>query len=451
MGTGVGLVHGREVLFVANDATVKGGTYHPVTVKKHVRPQAIARENRLPCVYLVDSGGAFLPLQDEIFPDKDHFGKIFYNQANLSGMGIPQISAVLGSCTAGGAYVPAMSDESVIVKENGTIFLGGPPLVKAATNEVVTAEELGGADVHTSKSGVSDHFAADEPQALSKVRDIICALPPDDLNFRQYYNSDYEEPLYPIEELLQIIPEDNRTPWDVREVIARVADGSRFHEFKPRFGASLVTGFMSIYGLPVGVVANNGILFSEEALKACHFIQLCGQRKVPLLFLQNITGFMVGRQYENEGIAKNGAKMVTAVSCAPVPKLTLIVGGSHGAGNYGVCGRAFDPRFLFTWPNSRISVMGGPQAAGVLSTVKDDQLQRKGKAPLEGAELEAFEKPTLDKYEVEGSPYYSTERLWDDGVIQIVDTRRILGQALRIVSKDMGTKPGDASYGILRT
>jgi len=370
---GIGLVHGREVMIVANDATVKGGTYFPITVKKHLRAQQIAADNRLPCVYLVDSGGAYLPKQAEVFPDKEHFGRIFFNQARMSAAGIPQLAVVLGSCTAGGAYVPAMSDESVIVHKNGTIFLAGPPLVKAATQEVVNAEDLGGANVHTSISGVADHFAQDEPSALAKVRQIIGALPSDPClqsPVPRNTSSNVEEPLYPLSDLLSIIPEDNRIPFDVRQILARVLDGSRFHEFKERFGKSIVCGFGKIHGLPVGIVANNGILFSDSSLKATHFIQLCGQRNVPILFLQNITGFMVGKDAENAGIAKDGAKLVTAVSCVNVPKITLIVGGSHGAGNYGMCGRAYDPRFLFTWPNSRISVMGGPQAASVLSTVK---------------------------------------------------------------------------------
>jgi len=460
--TGVGVVGGREVLFVANDALVKGGTYFPITAKKHLRAQQIAEENGLPCVYLVDSGGAFLPKQAEVFPDRNHFGRIFFNQANMSRKGVPQISAVLGSCTAGGAYVPAMSDESVIVKDNGTIFLAGPPLVKAATQEEVSANDLGGAEVHTAKSGVADHYAVSEADALQKVRDIISALPPAENKGLQRRlvvpelggvegDVGVEEPLYPAEDLLSIIPEDNKIPYDIREVIARVVDGSRFHEFKKNFGTSIVCGFSKLHGLPVGIVANNGILFSDAALKATHFIQLCGQRKVPLLFLQNITGFMVGKQAENEGIAKNGAKMVTAVSTAPVPKITLLVGGSHGAGNYGMCGRAYDPRFLFAWPNSRISVMGGQQAAQVLSTVKNDQTVARGGAPMTAEEVAAFEKPTLDKFEREGSPYYASARLWDDGVIQVTDTRRVLGQVLRTVTKEMDTSPGSASYGVFRT
>ncbi len=451
---GIGLVHGREVMIVANDATVKGGTYFPITVKKHLRAQQIASENRLPCVYLVDSGGAYLPKQAEVFPDKEHFGRIFFNQARMSAAGVPQLAVVLGSCTAGGAYVPAMSDESVIVHKNGTIFLAGPPLVKAATQEVVSAEDLGGANVHTSISGVADHFAQDEPSALMKVRQIIGALPADSQlqsPFPKNTGSIVEEPLYPLSDLLSIIPEDNRIPFDVRQILARVLDGSKFHEFKERFGKSMVCGFGKIHGLPVGIVANNGILFSDSSLKATHFIQLCGQRNVPILFLQNITGFMVGKDAENSGIAKDGAKLVTAVSCAPVPKITLIVGGSHGAGNYGMCGRAYDPRFLFTWPGSRISVMGGPQAASVLSTVKSDQIESETGSGMTPDEISAFEKPLLEKYESEGSPYYATARLWDDGVIQVEDTRKVLGQTLRIVSKDFRKSDGGNTYGVFRT
>lgn len=452
--TGIGIVHGREVMIVANDATVKGGTYFPITVKKHLRAQQIAAENRLPCIYLVDSGGAYLPKQAEVFPDKEHFGRIFFNQANMSAAGVPQLAVVLGSCTAGGAYVPAMSDESVIVDKNGTIFLAGPPLVKAATQEVVTAEELGGADVHTSISGVADHFAKDEPSALAKVRQIVGSLPADPKirsPMPRNSSSFIEEPMYPLSDLLSIVPEDNRIPFDVRQILARVLDGSRFHEFKERFGKSIVCGFGKINGLPVGIVANNGILFSDSSLKAAHFIQLCGQRQVPILFVQNITGFMVGKQAENSGIAKDGAKLVTAVSCAPVPKITLIVGGSHGAGNYGMCGRAYDPRFLFTWPNSRISVMGGPQAASVLSTVKNDQMEKQTGKPMSQEEIVAFEKPLLETYEQEGSPYFATARLWDDGVIQIEETRTVLGQALRVVSKDYKPLRDGNTYGIFRT
>tara|TARA_B100000767_G_scaffold36151_1_gene30633 strand:+ start:4816 stop:6504 length:1689 start_codon:yes stop_codon:yes gene_type:complete len=426
--TGVGMVHGRECLFVANDATVKGGSYYPMTVKKHIRAQTVAHENHLPCIYLVDSGGAFLPMQDEVFPDITHFGRIFRNQAKMSGDKIPQIAAVLGSCTAGGAYVPAMSDESIIVKGNGTIFLAGPPLVKAATGEEVTAEELGGADVHTSQSGVADHFAEDEAEALRLVRNVVENLGPREL--APAASAVTEQPAHDIEDLLGLIPSDNRTPVDIKEIIARIVDGSRFHEFKSRYGQTLVCGFAHIHGHKVGIVANNGILFSESSQKGAHFVELCGQRGIPLIFLQNITGFMVGKAYEAGGIAKDGAKLVTAVSCVNVPKFTVIIGGSHGAGNYGMCGRAYDPRFLFMWPNSRISVMGGPQAADVLTTVKQDQRAREGMKPMEGEELEAFRKPILDKYETEGSPYYSTARLWDDGIIDPRDTRDILGLCL---------------------
>ena len=426
--TGIGVVHGRECLFVANDATVKGGSYYPMTVKKHIRAQEVAEANHLPCIYLVDSGGAFLPMQDEVFPDKGHFGRIFRNQAMMSGIGIPQIAAVCGSCTAGGAYVPAMSDESIIVKGNGTIFLAGPPLVKAATGEEVSAEDLGGADVHTAQSGVADHYAEDEPSALRMVRNIV-----ENLNSPSKTKLEVqapEDPAYPVDEILGIVPEDNRTPFDVREIIARIVDGSRFHEFKSRYGPTLVCGFAKIHGYPVGIVANNGILFSESSLKGAHFVELCGQRGIPLVFLQNITGFMVGREYEAGGIAKDGAKLVTAVSCVPVPKFTVIIGGSHGAGNYGMCGRAYDPRFLFMWPNSRISVMGGPQAADVLATVKQDQRAREGLEPMTDEEWDQFQAPILEKYDVEGSPYYSTARLWDDGIIDPRDTRDILGLAI---------------------
>jgi len=426
--TGVGLVHGRECLFVANDATVKGGSYYPMTVKKHIRAQTVAHENHLPCIYLVDSGGAFLPMQDEVFPDITHFGRIFRNQARMSGDKIPQIAAVLGSCTAGGAYVPAMSDESIIVKGNGTIFLAGPPLVKAATGEEVTAEELGGADVHTAQSGVADHFAEDEPEALRLVRNIVENLGPREL--APSAGTMPESPAHDVEDLLGLIPMDNRTPVDIKEIIARVVDGSRFHEFKARYGTTLVCGFAHIHGHKVGIVANNGILFSESSMKGAHFVELCGQRGIPLVFLQNITGFMVGKAYEAGGIAKDGAKLVTAVSCVNVPKFTIIIGGSHGAGNYGMCGRAYDPRFLFMWPNSRISVMGGPQAADVLTTVKQDQRAREGLSPMVGEELSEFRQPILDKYETEGSPYYSTARLWDDGIIDPRDTRDILGLCL---------------------
>jgi 3-methylcrotonyl-CoA carboxylase beta subunit len=425
--TGVGLVQGREVMVVANDATVKGGTYFPMTVKKHVRAQEIALENRLPCVYLVDSGGAFLPLQADVFPDRDHFGRIFYNQARMSAARVPQVAVVLGSCTAGGAYVPAMSDESIIVKGNGTIFLGGPPLVRAATGEVVSAEDLGGADVHTRLSGVADHFAEDEPHALELCRSIVGHLntrKPEQLALQAP-----EDPAYDPEELLGVLPRDTRTPYDVREVIARLVDGSRLHEFKTRYGTTLVCGFAHVHGMPVGIVANNGILFSESAMKAAHFVELCCQRKVPLLFLQNITGFMVGRKYETGGIAKDGAKMVQAVATAQVPKLTVLIGGSFGAGNYGMCGRAYQPRFLFTWPNSRISVMGGEQAAGVLVQVKKDQLEEKGQK-LSADEEHKLRAPILEKYETEGHPLYATARLWDDGVIDPRQTRGALALAL---------------------
>ena len=443
--TGVGMVHGRECLFVANDATVKGGSYYPMTVKKHIRAQTIAHENNLPCIYLVDSGGAFLPMQDEVFPDVTHFGRIFRNQAMMSGDGIPQIAAVLGSCTAGGAYVPAMSDETVIVKGNGTIFLAGPPLVKAATGEEVSAEDLGGADVHTSKSGVADHFAENEEEALRMVRNIV-----ENIGVRQladFAREQPEEPYYNSEELLSLIPLDNRTPIDVREIIARIVDGSRFHEFKPRYGTTLICGFANIHGYKVGILANNGILFSESSLKGAHFVEICGQRGIPLVFLQNITGFMVGKEYEARGIAKDGAKLVTAVSCVPVPKFTVIIGGSHGAGNYGMCGRAYDPRFLFMWPNSRISVMGGPQAADVLATVKQDQRAREGLDAFEEDELNAFRAPILEKYEVEGSPYYSTARLWDDGIIDPRDTRDVLGLA---IAASRNAKMPESKYGVFR-
>ena len=443
--TGIGVIHGRECLFVANDATVKGGSYYPMTVKKHIRAQDVADVNNLPCVYLVDSGGAFLPMQDEVFPDIGHFGRIFRNQAMMSGKGIPQVAAVLGSCTAGGAYVPAMSDESIIVKGNGTIFLAGPPLVKAATGEEVSAEDLGGADVHTRESGVADHFAETEEDALRMVRNVV-----ENLNIDPKQRLDVkpvEDPAYESEDLMGIIPSDNRTPVDVREVIARIVDGSRFHEFKPRYGATLVCGFARIHGYPVGIVANNGILFSESSLKGAHFVELCGQRGVPLIFLQNITGFMVGRDAESGGIAKDGAKLVTAVSCVPVPKFTVIIGGSHGAGNYGMCGRAYDPRFLFMWPNARISVMGGPQAADVLATVKQDQRAREGLPPMSDSELEEFRRPILEKYETEGSPYYSTARLWDDGVIDPRDTRDVLGLA---ISASLNAPFPDHDYGVFR-
>lgn len=447
--TGIGRVHGIECLFVANDATVKGGTYFPMTVKKHLRAQEIALENGLPCIYLVDSGGAFLPKQDEVFPDRDHFGRIFYNQAQMSAKGIPQIAVVLGSCTAGGAYVPAMSDETIIVKDNGTIFLGGPPLVQAATGEIVTAEDLGGADVHTRISGVSDHFANDEEEAFIITRNIV-----ENLNYKSpgvfqglKDAKDSKAPIYDIDEIYGIIPKDTRKPFDVREIIARIVDGSEFHEFKERYGATLVTGFARIHGQQIGIVANNGILFSESAQKGTHFIELCGQRKIPLLFLQNITGFMVGRQYENEGIAKHGAKMVAAVSTVAVPKFTVIIGGSFGAGNYGMCGRAYSPRFLWMWPNARISVMGGEQAAKVLSTVKQQGLANSSKPLMDADELASFEKPILDKYELEGSPYYSSARLWDDGVIDPAHTRDLLGLA---ISAALNSGIDETKFGIFR-
>jgi 3-methylcrotonyl-CoA carboxylase beta subunit len=425
--TGIGRVQGIEVVIVANDATVKGGTYFPMTVKKHLRAQEIARENRLPCIYLVDSGGAFLPLQDEVFPDREHFGRIFYNQARLSAENIPQIAVVMGSCTAGGAYVPAMCDESVIVKEQGTIFLGGPPLVKAATGEVVDAETLGGADVHTSISGVADHFAEDDRHALSIARDIVAHL--NRVKPMPAAVQEPREPRYAVEELYGIVPKDTRRPFDIREVIARVVDSSEFQEFKARYGKTLVTGFAHLHGYPVGIVANNGILFGESALKGAHFIELCNQRDIPLVFLQNITGFMVGRKYEHGGIAKDGAKMVTAVACSHVPKFTVVIGGSFGAGNYAMCGRAYGARFLWMWPNARISVMGGEQAASVLATVKRDGIEAAGKH-WSGAEEDAFKSPIREQYERQGHPYYASARLWDDGIIDPADTRRILGLAL---------------------
>jgi 3-methylcrotonyl-CoA carboxylase beta subunit len=429
--TGIGRVSGRECVVVANDATVKGGTYYPMTVKKHLRAQTVAAENRLPCLYLVDSGGAFLPMQDEVFPDREHFGRIFFNQANLSAAGIPQIASVMGSCTAGGAYVPAMSDETVIVKEQGTIFLGGPPLVKAATGEVVTAEELGGGDVHARTSGVVDHLAEDDAHALAIVRSIVETLPAVTPRATAAVEEPHEDPTT----LYDVVPSDTRTPYDVREVIRRVVDGSRFHEFKRLYGDTLVCGFARIWGHEVGIVANNGILFSESALKGAHFIQLCNQRGIPLVFLQNISGFMVGREYENKGIARDGAKLVTAVACSVVPKFTVVIGGSFGAGNYGMCGRAYDPRFLWMWPNARISVMGGEQAANVLATVagrEDD---------------DDFKAPIRDQYERQGSPYYASARLWDDGIIDPADTRRVLGMGLAATAN---VPVPDPSYGIFR-
>ncbi len=442
--TGIGMIEGTECLIVANDATVKGGTYFPMTVKKHLRAQEIAMENGLPCIYLVDSGGAFLPMQDEVFPDRDHFGRIFYNQARMSALGIPQIAVVMGSCTAGGAYVPAMSDENVIVKGNGTIFLGGPPLVKAATGEVVTAEDLGGGRVHSEVSGVTDHLAENDEHALEITRSIVSCL-----NRRKVVNlvnRPVEEPLYASQELYGILPKDTKVPFDVREVIARLVDGSRFHEFKPLYGKTLVTGFAHIWGMPVGIIANNGVLFSESALKATHFIELCEQRRTPLVFLQNITGFMVGRKYENEGIAKHGAKMVMAVSNASVPKFTVIIGGSYGAGNYGMCGRAFQPRQLWMWPQARISVMGGEQAANVLLTVKMDQMAGRGQvmSPTEQAD---FRQPTLEKYDRESSAYYSTARLWDDGIIDPADTRRVLALGL---SASLNRQWDESRQGVFR-
>jgi 3-methylcrotonyl-CoA carboxylase beta subunit len=449
--TGIGRIEGREVMVVANDATVKGGTYYPMTVKKHLRAQEIALQNRLPCVYLVDSGGAFLPLQDEVFPDKEHFGRIFYNQANLSAAGIPQVAVVMGSCTAGGAYVPAMCDESIIVKNQGTIFLGGPPLVKAATGEVVTAEELGGGEVHARTSGVTDHLADDDRHALAIAREIISHTKGHGVRgMRSEENltphTSHPEPLYPADELYGIIPADPRRPFDVREIIARIVDGSELHEFKALYGTTLVTGFAHIHGYPVAILANNGILFSESALKGTHFIELAAQRGIPLVFLQNITGFMVGRKYESGGIAKDGAKMVTAVSCAKVPKLTVILGGSFGAGNYGMCGRAFNPRFLWTWPNARISVMGGEQAASVLATVRRDGIEAKG-GKWSKDEEEKFKSPIRDQYERQGHPYYATARLWDDGVIDPADTRRVLGLALAVASN---APVEETRYGVFR-
>ncbi|HEX7127696.1 MAG TPA: carboxyl transferase domain-containing protein [Thermodesulfobacteriota bacterium] len=442
--TGIGVVHGREVVIVANDATVKGGTYYPLTVKKHLRAQEIALENRLPCIYLVDSGGAFLPLQAEVFPDRDHFGRIFYNQARMSAEGIPQLAAVMGSCTAGGAYVPAMCDETVIVRGTGTIFLGGPPLVKAATGEEVTPEELGGGLVHTEKSGVADYLADDDAHALGLLRDIVAHLGAP--TRRAADAAAPEPPAYDPRELYGILPADPRTPYEVREVIARLVDGSRFHEFKPRYGPTLVTGFARLHGYLVGLLANNGVLFSEAALKATHFIQLCNARGVPLVFLQNITGFMVGRQYEQGGIAKDGAKMVNAVATSVVPKFTVIIGGSHGAGNYGMCGRAFQPRLLFMWPQGRISVMGGEQAALTLLQVKLDQLRARGEA-LDADQQAAFMAPIRETYEREGSPYFSTARLWDDGVLDPLETRDALGLGL---AASLHAPIGTPAYGVFR-
>ncbi len=445
--TGIGTIQGQECVLVANDATVKGGTYFPLTVKKHLRAQEIAQQNRLPCLYLVDSGGAYLPLQAEVFPDRDHFGRIFYNQAQMSAQGIPQLAAVLGSCTAGGAYVPAMSDQTVIVKGAGTIFLAGPPLVRAATGEIVTAEDLGGADVHTRLSGVADYFAEDEESALQTLREMVAGL-----NRRKPSLPDGaaypapEAPLYDPSEIYGILPRDLRQPFDVREIIARLVDGSRFHEFKPRFGATLVCGFARWMGYPVGILANNGVLFSESAQKGAHFIEICCQRKIPLIFLQNITGFMVGQKYEQEGIAKHGAKLVMAVANAEVPKFTVMIGGSFGAGNYGMCGRAFGPRQLWIWPNSRISVMGGEQAASVLLTVKLDQLAAREQTltPEEQAE---FKRPTLETYEREGSPYHSTARLWDDGILDPLDTRMAIALGLSAAQNAPVT---ETKFGVFR-
>ncbi|MCP2255018.1 3-methylcrotonyl-CoA carboxylase beta subunit [Prauserella aidingensis] len=441
---GIGRVSGRECVIVANDATVKGGTYYPLTVKKHLRAQEVALHNNLPCLYLVDSGGAFLPRQDEVFPDREHFGRIFYNQATMSARGIPQIAAVLGSCTAGGAYVPAMSDEAVIVRNQGTIFLGGPPLVKAATGEVVTAEELGGGDVHSRQSGVTDHLATDDADALRIVRSIVSTLGPRES--KPWDVEPVEEPAADPRELYGVVPTDSRTPYDVREVIARVVDGSRFAEFKKEYGTTLVTGFARIHGHPVGIIANNGVLFAESAMKGAHFIELCDKRSIPLVFLQNITGFMVGKDYEAGGIAKHGAKMVTAVACARVPKFTVIIGGSFGAGNYSMCGRAYSPRFLWMWPNARISVMGGEQAASVLSTVRRDTIEARGEE-WSADEEESFKEPIREQYEEQGNPYYSTARLWDDGVIDPADTRTVLGLALS-ASANAPLEP--VGYGVFR-
>lgn len=447
--TGIGRVANREVMIVANDATVKGGSYFPLTVKKHLRAQQIAEENHLPCLYLVDSGGANLPFQDEVFPDAHHFGRIFYNQARMSAKKIPQIAAVMGSCTAGGAYVPAMSDEAIIVKGTGTIFLGGPPLVKAATGEDVTAEDLGGADVHTRKSGVADHFAEDDDHAIEMLRSIVETLPRGHkhTHLTSLEVDSPEEPLYPSDELYGVLPRNSKESFDVREIIARIVDGSKFREFKARYGITLVCGFARIHGYPVGIIANNGVLFSESALKGTHFIELCDQRGIPLLFLQNITGFMVGKEYETGGIAKDGAKMVHAVATTRVPKLTLVIGGSFGAGNYAMSGRAYGSRFMWMWPNARISVMGGEQAANVLLTIKQDQLIREGKPTLSKEEAEEFKRPLLEKYEREGSPYHSTARLWDDGIIDPADSRQVLGLALSVV---LNSPVEERSFGVFR-
>jgi 3-methylcrotonyl-CoA carboxylase beta subunit len=441
---GIGRVSGVDCMVVCNDATVKGGTYYPMTVKKHLRAQEIAAQNHLPCIYLVDSGGANLPNQDEVFPDRDHFGRIFFNQANMSAQGIAQIAVVMGSCTAGGAYVPAMSDETIIVKNQGTIFLGGPPLVKAATGEVVSAEDLGGGDVHTRLSGVADHLAQNDLHALALAREAVAHLHKQ--KHPQAQLRPAQAPLFAAQELYGVIPIDTRKPFDVREIIARIVDGSELHEFKPRFGATLVCGFAHIEGMAVGIIANNGILFSESALKGAHFIELCCQRKIPLVFLQNITGFMVGRKYENEGIARNGAKMVTAVATAAVPKFTIIIGGSFGAGNYGMCGRAYSPRFLWMWPNARISVMGGEQAASVLATVRRDGIEAKG-GQWSAEEEDAFKAPIKTQYEVQGHPYYASARLWDDGIIDPADTRRVLALGL---SAAMNAPVPDTKFGVFR-
>ena len=442
--TGIGRVAGQECMIFVNDATVKGGTYYPLTVKKQGRAQTIAEENHLPCIYLVDSGGAFLPLQDEVFPDRDHFGHAFFNQARMSSQGIPQIAAVLGSCTAGGAYIPAMADESIIVKNQGTIFLGGPPLVKAATGEVVSAEELGGADVHCRTSGVTDHYANNDHHALELVRRSVGRLnrvKPVSMDLRESV-----EPAYPVDDVYGVIPADSKQPYDVREVISRVVDGSDFDEFKALYGETLICGFARIHGYPVGIIANNGILFGESAVKGAHFVELCAQRKTPLVFLQNITGFMVGKQYEAGGIARHGAKMVHAVACARVPKFTVVIGGSFGAGNYAMCGRAYDPRFMFMWPNARISVMGGEQASGVLATVKQDQMARNGES-MTPEEEAAFKQPIIDLYEKQGHPYYSSARLWDDGVIDPADTRMVLGLS---ISAALNAPIEETTFGVFR-
>ncbi len=441
---GIGLVNGQECVIAVNDTTVKGGSYYPLTVKKHLRAQTIAEQNNLPCIYLVDCGGANLPRQDDVFPDREHFGRIFFNQANMSAKNIPQIAVVLGSCTAGGAYVPAMADESIIVKNQGTIFLAGPPLVKAATGEVVSAEDLGGGDVHSRTSGVTDHLAQNDYHALEMTRSIVGRL-----NRKKAMQLDVrpsKEPLYDSKEIYGVVPQDFRKPYDVREIIARIVDGSEFDEFKALYGTTLVCGFAHIFGYPVGIIANNGILFSESALKGAHFVELCGQRKIPLIFLQNITGFMVGKQYENGGIAKNGAKMVTAVATVNVPKFTVLIGGSFGAGNYGMCGRAYDPRFLFMWPNARISVMGGEQAAGVLSQLKRDQKAKQGETWSEDEE-KAFKQPIIDTYDLQGHPYYASARLWDDGVIDPAETRMVLGLS---ISASLNKPIEDTNFGVFR-